>query len=137
MDPASQTSTQHHIDKALLIAELVKAAEILAPLSEARLRSTDQDANSLESSLMRAWEDPDPYALSWRSTLTTMAALLEAQDTPMSKKQIELVKARLLGLSDIRFSRKKFGDRAVAVNQELCQRLARVRSLLSDACENS
>jgi hypothetical protein len=40
---------------------------------------------------------PDPYALAWWSILCTIAGLLEAQESPLSAKQIEYLKGVLFG----------------------------------------
>jgi hypothetical protein len=40
---------------------------------------------------------PDPYALAWWSILCTIADLLEAQEAPLSPKQIEYLRSVLFG----------------------------------------
>jgi hypothetical protein len=71
-------------------------------------------------------KEPDPYALSWWSILLTIADLIEAQESPLSSKQIEYIERTLFGgmgsLNDLHFDPKTVGARAEIVNERLDQK---------------
>jgi|SRR5690348_18356474 len=65
----------------------------------------------------------DPYALAWFSTLLTIADLIEAQEAPLSDKQIAYLKRNLFGgmgsLNDLSFDSRTVGDLAKTINDRL------------------
>jgi hypothetical protein len=69
---------------------------------------------------------PDPFALSWSSMLGTIAELVEAQETPLSLKQINYLTRVLFGgmgsLNDLFFDPKSAGATAATVNENLSLR---------------
>jgi hypothetical protein len=66
---------------------------------------------------------PDPTALAWWSVLTAIAELLEAQDTPLSTKQLSYLDRLLFGgmgsLNDLWFDPETAGNRAHVINEAL------------------
>lgn len=65
----------------------------------------------------------NPYALAWWTALTSLADLIERQDTPLSQQQFEYLKKQLFGgmgsFSDFSLDRKQFGDAAATANEKL------------------
>lgn len=57
---------------------------------------------------------PDPYALAWWSTLTTIADLIEAQETQLTDKQFAYLNRVLFGgmgsLADLSFNSKSVNE---------------------------
>jgi len=67
----------------------------LKPLTQSALpNSAAWDGMNYVTGVERA---PDPYALAWWSILCTIADLLEAQESPLSPKQIEYLRRVLFG----------------------------------------
>jgi hypothetical protein len=68
----------------------------------------------------------DPYALSWWSTLSVIAALIEAQDCPVSEAQRSYLDRTLFGgmgsLNDLYFDPRALGALADTVNRSLDER---------------
>jgi hypothetical protein len=66
---------------------------------------------------------PDPYALSWQTMLRAIADLIEAQNSPLTEKQIDYLEHLLFGgmgsLNDLSFDPKSCGDVAKKVNDLL------------------
>ncbi len=64
-----------------------------------------------------------PAALAWLVKLTTMAALIDAQESPLGARQVAYLKSQLLGgmgsLSDLWFDSKILGDVARDLNARL------------------
>lgn len=69
---------------------------------------------------------PDPFALAWSSTLGTIADLIEAQESPLSLRQIDYLRRVLFGgmgsLNDLFFDPKSLGSVATAINEGFSQR---------------
>lgn len=67
--------------------------------------------------------EADPYALMWWGILTEIIDLLEAQDTELGAKQIEHLRAKLVGgmgsFNDYCIDTRRCGDSAKAANQSL------------------
>lgn len=68
----------------------------------------------------------DAYALSWWSILGTIADLIEAQESPLSQRQLAYIERVLFGgmgsLNDLYFDPKTLGARARAINERLKQK---------------
>lgn len=66
---------------------------------------------------------PDPYALAWWSSLIAIAELIEAQETPLSTKQLAYLDRLLFGgmgsLNDLSFDQESSGVSADLVNKRL------------------
>ena len=66
---------------------------------------------------------PDPYALCWWGILSTIAELLEAQESPISDKQLDYIKKALFGgmgsLTDLWFDPGILGSNAELINNQL------------------
>jgi hypothetical protein len=66
---------------------------------------------------------PDLYALAWWSMLTAIAELIDAQESPLSDKQIAYLDRLLFGgmgsLNDLSFDPKALGEIANTINARL------------------
>jgi hypothetical protein len=114
------------MDKKKFIKELRITADVLKPLTESlKSRSLKWNGREYAGVICSKEEEkePDPYALAWMTNLTTMAELLEAQQTPLSKEQIAYLDSILFGgmgsLTDLQFDPKEFGDIANIINDQL------------------
>jgi hypothetical protein len=67
--------------------------------------------------------EPNPYALSWYTTLGAVADVLEAQEAPLSQAQVSYLKRLLLGgsgsLNDLFFDPNIAGPTGTNVNERL------------------
>lgn len=114
------------MDKKRFIKELRITAEVLKPLTES-VKSGSLKWNGREYAPVvctKAEEkDPNPYALAWMTNLTTIAELLEAQQTSLSKGQIVFLNSILFGgmgsLNDLQFQMKEVGNIADTINERL------------------
>ena len=65
----------------------------------------------------------DPHAAKWWATLSTIAELLDAQDTPLSVRQKSYLDSLLFGgmgsFNDLVLEEKRFGAKATRANLEL------------------
>ena len=65
----------------------------------------------------------DRYSMAWLASLTTAAELLDAQESPLSVQQIELLKKKLFGgagsLNDFHIDEKAYGEEAKIANANL------------------
>ena len=63
---------------------------------------------------------PDPYALAWHASLTTIAAMIQEQDSPLSVRQVEYLRRTLFGgmgsFNDFWIDEKQFGEPARRAN---------------------
>jgi hypothetical protein len=83
------------VKTAQFIKQLRDTATELKPLTQsASPNSATWDGMNYVKGEERA---PDPYALAWWSILCTIADLLEAQEPPLSPKQIEYLRSVLFG----------------------------------------
>jgi hypothetical protein len=62
---------------------------------------------------------PGPEVREWLVKLAAMANLIEAQDGPISVRQLNYLRLELSGLNDLRFDPKLHGDLARVVNDDL------------------
>jgi hypothetical protein len=113
------------MNKAEFINQLRSIAEELKPLMRSvSLGALTWDGTSYVKST--ATKVPDPYALAWWSKLLTIAALIEAQESPLSPKQIAYLTNDLFGgmgsLTDLSFDPKASGTIATAINERLNQK---------------
>ena len=108
--------------KEKFIKQLRDVAEVLKPLTH------DVSSNTLVwngSEYAKSGEEkkPDPYALAWWVMLTTLAAFIEAQESPLSAKQIDFLRSHLFGgmgsLNDLSFASQSVGEIADSINNEL------------------
>jgi len=101
--------------KAEFITELRSTAEELRPLTQsASPRAAVSEGTSCVKGEAKV---PDPYALAWWSMLGTIADLIEAQESPLSRKQVAYLSRLLFGgmgsLNDLSFKA------ASAINERL------------------
>ncbi len=77
----------------------------------------------------------DPYALAWWCTLETISVMIAYQDAPLSDKQLDYVRHKILGgmgsLNDFRLDDRKFGEEARTANRVLDQLSNDVYNVLS------
>ena len=109
------------MNKIDFIKHLRSTAEALKPLTLSALSgSATWDGKNYVKSVAKT---PEPYALAWWSILGTTADLIEAQEGPLSAKQIAYLKRLLFGgmgsLNDLSFDAKSVGDGATAINEHL------------------
>jgi len=108
------------MNKAEFTKQLRATAEALGPLTKSVIPgSRVWNGTSYVKNEAKARE-PDPYALAWWMALRTIADLIEAQDSPLSTKQIAYLSNVLFGgmgsLNDLSFKN------ADAINILLAQR---------------
>jgi len=114
------------MDKQRFIKALRITAEVLQPLTKS-LKSGSFEWNGREYaeviSSKEAEKEPNPYALAWAATLTTIAELIEAQESPLSHAQTTYLRSVLFGgmgsLTDLKFDPKGVGDVANVINARL------------------
>jgi len=111
------------MNKAEFIKQLRSTAEELKPLTQSALPgAATWDGTSYVKGEAKA---PDPYALAWWSILGTIADLIEAQESPLSPKQIAYLTRVLFGgmgsLNDLSFDPKSLKN-ASMVNERLDQK---------------
>jgi hypothetical protein len=114
------------MDKTEFIKQLRLTAGILKPLTES-ITSGSFKWNGFEYAKVEcAKEDekePDPHALAWQSTLITISDLIEAQQAPLSREQINYLESLLFGgmgsLSDLCLDSRRVGDIANTINDRL------------------
>jgi hypothetical protein len=112
------------MNKAEFIKQLRSTAEELKPLTlSISPGAAAWDGKSYVKGVAKA---PDPYALAWWSILGTIADLVEAQESPLSSKQIAYLNRVLFGgmgsLNDLSFDAKAFDNVANAINERLNQK---------------
>ncbi len=111
------------MNKTKFVQQLRATAAAMKPLTE----SASSDAMTWDGKQYAKGvaKQPDPYALSWGSTLNAIAALLEAQDSPVSELQRTYLAETLFGgmgsLNDLYFDPKALGVLAESVNGSLDQ----------------
>ena len=103
--------------------QLLRAtAAALTPLTESGTSGAAiwDGQHDVEQGAKRSLE---PYALAWWSTLIAIAELLEAQESPISGRQLDYLRRTLFGgmgsLNDLYFDSKAFGGPADFVNSSL------------------
>jgi hypothetical protein len=115
------------MDKIEFIKQLRITAEVLEPLAEWATPATSGTLkwNGVEYAKVKEGEEkvPEPSALVWRSVLTTIADLREAQKTPLSDEQIAYLNRLLFGgmgsLNDVFFDSREIGSIADTINYRL------------------
>lgn len=116
------------------IAQLRATAKELAPLTQLRTLGA-LTWNGAEYTKGTESIKPDPYALSWQTALTTIAEMLERQESPMTAKQANYLKHLLFSgmgsLNDLYFDSRSNGEIAKAVNDGL----EKQRRVLFDSLE--
>jgi len=109
------------MNKTKFIEQLRAIAEELKPLTQAASPGA-ATWNGMEY-VKGGEKKPDPYALAWWSTLVSVAELIDAQEGPLSLKQIDYLDLLLFGgmgsLNDLCFDEKTVGSSAKAVNKRL------------------
>jgi hypothetical protein len=120
------------VDKPAFIKQLRATASGLAPLTKSTVAGAST-WNGTEYVKIDKSQRPNPYALSWWAMLGAIADLLEAQESPPSKKQISYLEGLLFGgmgsLNDLTFDTQAGGDIARTVNE----RLEKQRRVLYDS----
>jgi hypothetical protein len=109
------------MNKAEFVRHLKATAEVLKPLTHAASFGA-ATWNGVEY-VKGGKKAPDPYALSWWSTLIAVAELIDAQDGSLTANQIDYLDRLLFGgmgsLNDLFFDAKLIGANADVVNKEL------------------
>jgi hypothetical protein len=110
------------MDRLEFVRQLRATATELMPLTESAT-SGSLSWNGVGYTKSGKAAKPDPYALSWQTTLTVIADLLEAQESPMTQKQLGYLERLLFGgmgsLNDLFFDPNSLGNIAAAVNDRL------------------
>lgn len=110
------------MNKSTFIKQLKATAKELAPLTQS-IGVGALTWNGTEYAKSDKSKSPDPYALSWQTTLVTIAELLEAQESPLTEKQTKYLERLLFGgmgsLNDLFFDPNSGGDIARTVNDRL------------------
>ncbi len=109
------------MNKHELIQGLQNLAEELKPFTEeVRIGSRVWNGTAYVQAAPR---QADLHALMWWGILTTIAELLEAQESPPSGRQAALLRQKLFGgmgsFSDYCIDAARFGDAAKSTNQRL------------------
>jgi len=108
--------------KEKFIRQLEEVAEVLKPLTH------DKSQNALVwdgKEYVKTGEERklEPYALAWWCMLTNLAVFIEAQESPLSAKQIDFLHSLLFGgtgsLNDLFFDSQSTGEIANSINKEL------------------
>ncbi len=122
------------MNKTAFIKHLRATADVLTPLTRSiHPGSRVWDGTNYVAVAGANSDEPDPYALVWWSKLLAIADLIEAQDSPISAKQLEWLRGALFGgagsLNDLYF------DRAVSekAGSDINETLRRNGSLLFQA----
>ncbi|MGA3163629.1 MAG: hypothetical protein ABSD77_05455 [Verrucomicrobiota bacterium] len=113
------------MNKKEFIKQLRATAAELKPLTESAT-SGGLTWNGTEYAKSSESKKIDPYALAWWFSLNTIAELIEAQESPLTTKQIAYLNNFLFGgmgsLNDLCFDVKVLGVIANTVNERLSQR---------------
>jgi hypothetical protein len=123
------------MNRSRFVRELRATASALKPLTESvQTGAAKWDGTQYVRGDAR---QPDAYALSWWSTLNAIAALVEAQDSPLTEAQISYLNRTLFGtagsLNDVYFDPKILGAIAGTVNNSLDERRRELYSSFHDA----
>ena len=110
------------MNKREFIKQLRETAETLKPLTEsAMLRSLNWNGTTYAKGTQE--KKPKPYALAWWSILSTVAELIDAQETPLSEKQIAYLNKLLFGgmgsFNDMSFDLNSVGQIAKTIKDRL------------------
>jgi hypothetical protein len=84
------------MNKREFIKQLRETAETLKPLTESAMLGS-LNWNGITYAKSTEEKKPEPYALAWWSILSTVAELIDAQETPLSEKQIAYLDRLLFG----------------------------------------
>ncbi len=110
------------MNRIAFIKQLRATANELTPLAQTAAAGT-LVWNGTEYSKSHDSKNPDPYALSWQAMLGAIADLIEAQESPLTEKQMTYLEHLLFGgmgsLNDLNFDPKATGDLARTVNDRL------------------
>ena len=109
------------MNKITLIQSIRNLANEIKPFTQnIRSGSKTWDGNAYVQAEPR---QADPYALMWWSVLTTIAELLDAQESELSSRQVKYLRERLLGgmgsLADYSVDTGEFGESARIANEQL------------------
>jgi hypothetical protein len=114
------------MNKHEFIRQLGVIADTLKPLTE----SASPGAlvwNGVEYARNNESKEADPQALAWWAILITMAALLEAQESPLSTRQTNYIRDTLFGgmgsLKDLSCDIKRLPPSAGRINRQLKEQL--------------
>lgn len=112
------------MNKHELIQGLQNLAEELKPFTQ-DVRTGSRVWNGT-AYVQAAPRQADPYALMWWGMLTTIAELLEAEESSPSEKQVALLRQKLFdGMSsfnDYSIDVARFGDAAKSANRRLSEK---------------
>lgn len=110
------------MNKSKFIEQLRITANELTPMTQSAAAGAST-WNGTEYAKVTEAKSPNPYALSWQAMLGAIADLLEAQESPLSEKQVRYLNRLLFGgmgsLNDLTFNPKLEGDVAMKVNETL------------------
>jgi hypothetical protein len=119
--------------KAALIDILKRTAEQLSPLTQSDEGGWEA-IQGLDGKPLRPhqhWRDvalrvPSRRAIEWRTRLSAVADLLEAQDGSLSERQVAYLRKLLCGgtqsFSDLSFDSSDVGDIAAVINRAMMER---------------
>lgn len=120
------------MNKSNLVRGLRAAACELEPLARTIRRNTAVwNGTSWTKGL--PLQEPSPYAAAWLFTLTTLADMIELQESPLSERQVAYLKDMLFGrmgsLTDLKFDWRRLGPIAKQVNTRLSERTEELYTL--------
>ena len=102
--------------------QLREVANVIEPLTHDIYKGASV-WNGVEYAKSEVDEKPHPYALMWWSKLMTLADFIDAQDSPLSRDQMNYLQHCLFGgigsLNDLCFSTQAVGEVAHFVNKNL------------------
>jgi hypothetical protein len=111
------------MNKSEFIKQLKETAEALKPLTESIMHGTLTWNGTKYAKTESEGKKPEPYALAWWSILSTVAELIDGQETPLSEKQIAYLDRLLFGgmgsFNDLSFDPNLVGDIAKSINDRL------------------
>ncbi len=111
------------MNKNEFIKQIRVTAMELKPLTESTARGAMTWNGSEYVKSVGEPKTPDPYALAWWFTLTAIAELIEAQETPLTVKQIAYLDNLLFGgmgsFNDLNFDPNSMGEIAGSINNRL------------------
>lgn len=121
------------MNKQKFVEQLRATADVLKPLigSMFEILYLDKDDPGKINKLV-----PEPYALSWWMTLRNIASLIEAQEGPLSERQIIYLKRELFGgmgsLHDVSFLPREIGELANEINKNLRKEIEKLFLIFKD-----
>jgi hypothetical protein len=111
------------VDKSQLVARLRELTSVFRSMVEPQSTRPIPWDGSVRLKYPTAVTKVSADAVVWLTRLSTMEALLDYQDSPLTQQQIDYLREWLaggmLGLSDFAFDEKALGAPAAVANQEI------------------